>query len=287
VVHEAENTWTGRRVAVKVLHAEAGDPPDKAERFIREARAASALRHPNVVDVLDMGQDPDGALYIVQELLEGEDLRARLAREGRLDEATALAIIAPVLQGLAAAHAAGVVHRDIKPANLFLARGHDGAVVPKVIDFGVARDARQTRTTQTGEVLGTPADMAPEQLRGEREVTPAADVWSVGVVLHEMLCGVTPFAAASHPLLVHRVLSGERAPLSQSLPEVSARVREVIERALHPEADRRFGSAAAMREALEVPATATPSPSPRRFSPMIAAVALITALVILAAEALR
>jgi serine/threonine-protein kinase len=286
VVYEAENTWTRRRVALKVLDPARAGGAGRAERFMREARAASALRHPNVVDVLDMGQDPaDGALYIVQELLLGEDLRALLAREGRLDEARAAALIAPALRGLAAAHAAGIVHRDVKPANLFLAAGAAGEVVPKVIDFGVARDLREASRTADGEAVGTPAYMAPEQLRAEREISPAADVWAVGVVLHEMLAGALPFPADNHNVLVHRVLSGDRAALAESLAHVSAPLRAAIARALEPDPARRFASAAEMLAALELPAgtadtrparpAAPARPRPRGRALVVALLALV------------
>jgi eukaryotic-like serine/threonine-protein kinase len=253
VVYEAENTWTHRRVAVKVLDPARTSDPVQVERFMREARAASALRHPNVVDVLDMGQDPaDGSLYIVQELLVGEDLRALLEREGKLDEVKARAIFAPVLRGIAAAHATGIVHRDVKPANLFLSKGMSGELVPKVIDFGIARDVSQdTVRTGTGETIGTPAYMAPEQLRAERALTPAVDVWALGVVLHEMLAGDTPFPSDNYNVLVHRVLAGERPPLATTLPNLSRSLRALIDRALEPEASKRFANASAMLAALE------------------------------------
>ncbi len=265
VVYECENTWTHRRVAVKVLDPARSSDPVQVERFMREARAASALRHPNVVDVLDMGQDArDGALYIVQELLVGEDLRALIERDGAIDEARTREIIVPVLRALAAAHSAGIVHRDIKPANLFLARGMSGEIVPKVIDFGIARDvAQDTARTSTGETIGTPAYMAPEQLRAEKHLTPAVDVWAVGVVIYEMLTGDTPFPSDNYNVLVHRVLGGERPPLDEALPHVSRSLRAIIDRALEPAAAKRFADASAMLQAIESD-TAITIPSPRR-----------------------
>ncbi|MFO0608621.1 MAG: serine/threonine-protein kinase [Polyangiales bacterium] len=266
VVYEAENTWTRRRVALKVLPADRTADPMAVERFMREARTAASLRHPNVVDVLDMGQDPaDGSLFIVQELLEGEDLRALLAREGPLDERRARALIAPALRGLAAAHAAGVVHRDVKPANLFLARGPEGEEAIKVIDFGIAREAEvDTRNrTGTGVTVGTPAYMAPEQLRAEKSVGPAADVWAVGVVLHEMLTGDTPFPSDNYNVLVHRVLSGDPPPLDTTLAAAPT-LRPVIARCLAHDPAARFPDAAAVLAALPPPAPppAPPTPAP-------------------------
>jgi serine/threonine protein kinase len=290
IVYEAENTWTGRRVALKVLDPGAVADAVQVSRFMEEARVTAALRHPNIVDVLDMGQDPaDGALFIVHELLAGEDLRAHLAREPRLDVDRALDLLGPALRGLAAAHAAGVVHRDVKPANLFLARGADGEVVPKVIDFGVARDlTRDDRRlrTGTGESVGTPAYMAPEQLRGDRAITPSADVWAVGVVLHQMLAGAPPFPADNHHVLVHRVLAGERAPTDITLAHVPVALRAVVDRCLDADPTRRFASAADLLDALDatrrapvVPPSASAPTRPARRGRIVALLAVLAATV--------
>ncbi len=292
VVYEAENTWTGRRVALKVLDPGRMADPVQVRRFMQEARAAATLHHPNVVDVLDMGQDPaDGSLFIVHELLEGEDLRATLAREKRLDVGRALALLTPALRGLAAAHAAGIVHRDVKPANLFIARGADGATVPKVIDFGIAKDlahdASQARTS-TGEAVGTPAYMAPEQLRGERSMAPPTDVWAVGVVLHEMLSGATPFPSDNYNVLVHRVLSGERPPLDATLGHVPASLRAVIDRCLDPDPSRRYASASALLDALsDAPAPSVAPAAPVRPRRRLAALAVVALSALALAVTLR
>jgi hypothetical protein len=286
VVYEAENTWTRRRVALKVLPADRAADPMVVERFMREARTTASLRHPNVVDVLDMGQDPaDGSLFIVQELLQGEDLRAYLEREGPVDERRARELIVPALRGLAAAHAAGIVHRDIKPANLFLARGPEGEMVIKVIDFGIAREATTDarHRTETGVTIGTPAYMAPEQLRAQKDVGPAADVWSVGVVLHELLTGDTPYPSDNYNVLVHRVLSGEAPPLDVTL-RAAPTLRPIIARCLAHDPAARYPDAAALLAALRVEPVETPRPpapvvapveTPRRAWPLAAAVAAV------------
>jgi hypothetical protein len=265
VVYEAENTWTRRRVALKVLPPDRATDPMVVERFMREARTTASLRHPNVVDVLDMGQDPaDGSLFIVQELLRGEDLRAFLEREGPVDERRARELIVPALRGLAAAHAAGIVHRDIKPANLFLARGPEGETVIKVIDFGIAREAAgdARHRTETGVTIGTPAYMAPEQLRAQKDVGPAADVWSVGVVLHELLTGDTPYPSDNYNVLVHRVLSGDPPPLDETLRDAPT-LRPIVARCLAHDAAARYPDAAALLAALrEEPITPKPEAAP-------------------------
>jgi len=260
VVYEAENTWTRRRVALKVLPPDRATDPMVVERFMREARTTASLRHPNVVDVLDMGQDPaDGSLFIVQELLQGEDLRAFLEREGPVDERRARELIVPALRGLAAAHAAGIVHRDIKPANLFLSRGPEGETVMKVIDFGIAREAAgdARHRTETGVTIGTPAYMAPEQLRAQKDVGPAADVWSVGVVLHELLTGETPYPSDNYNVLVHRVLSGDPPPLDETLADAPT-LRPIVARCLAHNPAARYPDAAALLAALREEPVAAP-----------------------------
>ena len=254
VVYEAENTWTRRRVALKVLAPGKETSPSRVQRFMAEARTASQVNHPHIVGVLDMGQDPtDGALYIVQEWLDGEDLRERLRREGKLDPAAALAIILPVLRALSVAHERGIIHRDIKPANIFLARTTDGEVVPKIIDFGISKELGvQTSLieTETGQILGTPAYMSPEQLKNERPIGPSTDVWAVGVVLYEMLAGAGPFAADNYNVLVHRVLAGERVPLATVAPSLDPELVAIVHRALEVNPAHRCTSARALYDAL-------------------------------------
>ncbi len=260
VVYEAENTWTGRRVAVKVLADERRDA-EQVARFLQEARTTATLRHPAVVDVLDMGRDPDTQdLYLVQELLVGETLRARLDRDGALAPAEAVRVVRAVLEGLAAAHAAGVVHRDVKPSNVMLT---DGGARPRLIDFGIAKAAAGDASaveTSTGQILGTPAYMAPEQLRGERSVDAQADVWSAGAVLYECLSGRAPFRADNYNLLVYAVLSGEARPLRDAVPDVPPGLAAVVDRALSPDRARRYASAAAMLDALDAPWDRAPDP---------------------------
>ncbi|MFO0602644.1 MAG: serine/threonine-protein kinase [Polyangiales bacterium] len=252
-VFEAENTWTGRRVALKVLLGAAALNAEMSERFLREARVTTRVAHPNIVEVLDMGRDPhDGSLFIVQELLQGEDLRDVLRRERTLDPRWLVGTLAPVLDALTAAHAQGVVHRDLKPANLFLARQPDGRVVPKLIDFGVSRmdDAPgATELTHAGALLGTPDYMSPEQARGER-AGAQSDVWAVGVILFEALAGHRPYRAANYNALLVRILADDAPPLRSVAPDVPEALAAAVDRALARDTAVRFASAAALREAL-------------------------------------
>jgi serine/threonine-protein kinase len=249
-VYEAENTWTRRRVAVKVLRPEYAREKEALRRFMQEAQAATQIAHPHIIDVFDLGIDlADGSLYMVQELLSGEDLRARLRARGRLSPREALEALVPVLGALACAHERGVVHRDIKPENIYLARGADGQERPKLIDFGVSKvlePAQASGQTREGTALGTPRYMAPEQLRGESNVDVRADVWSVGVVIYELISGVNPFEAATAFGSANRVLN-ERP---EALVDVPASLSAIVQRALSPDRAARPASARALLDEL-------------------------------------
>jgi eukaryotic-like serine/threonine-protein kinase len=311
-VYEAENLRTGRHVAVKVLDASRSADSAQVARFLQEARSAARLVHPNVVDVIDLDRDGE-LLFIVQELLHGEDLQSLLDARGTLSPDETVALALPALRGLAHAHEKGVVHRDIKPSNLFLAREADGAVVPKIIDFGISKithgdDAAMVLTT-TGEVFGTPAYMSPEQLRGARNVDARADVWAFGVLLYECLAGALPVPCENYNVLVHEVLSGRRRPLHEAAPAVPTPIADVVMRALAMDPADRYANAGALLEALTPfastvrptapqearrappealapthprPPAPTPAPAPRRWPELAAAGALATALLLVA-----
>ncbi|MCA9607944.1 MAG: serine/threonine protein kinase, partial [Myxococcales bacterium] len=180
VVYEGVHEGTGRPVAVKVLLPQFLEHPEITKRFLREAKAAASLHHPNVVDVLDVGEDDDGAPYIVLEFLVGRTLHA-LSKKGPLDAEPTLAHLLPVMDALALAHDNGIVHRDVKPDNIFLAEDETGRITPKLLDFGIAKLLQVTSSlkTRTGTAMGTPHYMPPEQAQGARDVTPAADVWAM------------------------------------------------------------------------------------------------------------
>ncbi|MFO0646352.1 MAG: protein kinase [Polyangiales bacterium] len=286
VVYEARHNWTGRLVAVKVLSSERVREQGFSDRFAREARAAARVHHPNVVDVLDSGFDPDaGGFYIVQELLEGEDLRARLARERKLTPETAVELMVGVADGLTAVHEHQIVHRDVKPGNIFIARSPDGTTAPKVIDFGVSKllDEPTTTDTTTGEVLGTPRYMAPEQLRGERDIDARADVWGAGAVLYEALAGRAPFDATNHNLLVFEVLSGAPVATIEGIP---ASLMAVVRRALERDRTKRFGSMSEFRDAL-IAWRYEPAARATRRVPRVAVALGLAALALAAAFAVR
>ncbi len=247
-VFEVEHEWTGRRLALKVLPAAAHEGDELHRRFLREARTAGRLVHPNVVLVVDADRDPiTGCLFLVQELLEGEDLAALLEREKRLSFERASQILVPIMDALSAAHAAGVIHRDVKPSNIFLACGGE---LPKLIDFGLSKPLAEPGITAMGQTPGTPHYMSPEQLTTPAEVGPATDVWAMGVVWYETLSGRMPFDARELPRLVTRICGDRARPLRQLVPELPEAVARAVDLALLRERQWRFPMIDAFRAAL-------------------------------------
>src|SRR2546427_8294884 len=237
VVYLAEDTRLNRKVALKFLPpAIALDLHAKA-RFLREAQAASALDHPNVATVYEIG-DLDQQFFIAMAFYEGETLRQRL-EPGRLAVPEAAAILLQLATGLAAAHHAGIVHRDLKPANVMLTR--DGQV--KILDFGLAKvfsdtQATMARMTGPGTTVGTVAYMAPEQATGG-DVDARADVWALGVTLYEMLTGRLPFRGETAPAIMLAVASQASSPIRDVRPDVSEPIARLVERALIKDVARR------------------------------------------------
>jgi serine/threonine protein kinase len=222
-VYLARDSELGRPVAVKLLAENAAGDDGLRERFVREARLAARLSHPNVVSVFDAGED-EGRPYIVMEHVEGETLSEVIGRRGRLPHEEARALALQAAHGMAHAHAAGLVHRDIKPQNLLLRK--DGTL--KIADFGIARAAEGTALTQAGTVLGTAAYLAPEQAVGE-EVTPASDVYSLGAVLYELLTGRPPLQVESLDDLAKRKAI---PPVREVAPDVPRDLEDVVMRCL-------------------------------------------------------
>ncbi|MGF1465273.1 MAG: protein kinase [Sandaracinaceae bacterium] len=251
-VFAATHPELGRRVAVKVLSPILAKEPLYLERFRREAIAAASLDTPHTIVIHDFhpGDDADPP-YLVMEHLEGRSLLERL-QEGRVPPAEAPGIILPLLEGLEEAHAADIVHRDLKPSNVFLARDDDGAVVVKLLDFGVAKLKESkgfSRLTAQGDMVGTPRYAAPEQLRGQ-PVDGRSDVYAAGVLLYGMLAGRPPFLAAGQGDLIREILEEEPVPLRTFAPDVSDDLARVVATAMAKDPDRRFASAAAFARAL-------------------------------------
>ena len=234
-VFEAVHVGTGRAVALKLLHFRCATDGALRARFEREARAATSVAHPNVVEVLDVGTAEDGRPFLVMELLEGESLRARLDRVHRLEVGETAYIGASVLVALGAAHGSGVVHRDVKPDNVFLAHGAPRPRV-KLLDFGISKlfgpDGMDLGMTTTGTVLGTPRYMSPEQARGRPDLDHRVDVFAAGVLLYEMLAGRRPYEADSYNALVVALVEESPPPLASLRAEVPADLRDVVAAAL-------------------------------------------------------
>jgi serine/threonine-protein kinase len=243
-VYRAVNEDVGRAVAIKVLRAEHATNAPMVERFMREARAANLVRHPNVVDVLDIGRDADGSPFIVQELLKGQDLAKYVEkRGGKLSLAEIDEYILPVVDAVAEAHAQGVVHRDIKPENVFLAEQGKGRV-PKLLDFGISKiRLPDIRATEVGVMMGTPAYMAPEQVQGSRDADPSSDVWALGVMLFELLAGRLPFEATDAPMLFVAIATKDAPRLIDVAPEVPPSISQITERCLRRAPTERYPSA--------------------------------------------
>src|SRR5262249_28571233 len=291
-VYRARDTRLGREVALKVISDGAALDPERLQRFEQEARLAGSLNHPNLVVVYDVGSD-SGAPFLVTELLEGESLRHRLSR-GRLPLRTVLELGAQIAEGLAAAHARGVVHRDVKPENVFLTSGGRA----KLLDFGIAkltapRGIEGTRNlldttltpeglgTRPGAVLGTPGYMSPEQVRGD-PVDARTAIFSLGTVLYEMLAGAPAFAAKSLIESGHSILESEPPPLPESVPPS---VDLVVRRCLEKEPARRFQSAADLAFALGAASSPTSGKArpivPRTSHPLVTRLAQLAAVLAL------
>jgi eukaryotic-like serine/threonine-protein kinase len=249
-VYEAENPFLQRRAAVKVLHAGMGQDPELVRRFLNEARAASAIRHPNIIDVFDAGVTPDGEPYILMEFLEGDSLQKVLQQQGKLDLATAQEIAQQAGSALSAAHAAGIVHRDLKPENLFLIPDPATALGfrVKVLDFGIAKvkhpgdHGGSAVRTQAGLLMGSPTYMSPEQCRDSSEVDHRSDIYSLGIIVYEMLVGTPPFSTKSATEMLVMQLSANPPPLREHVPSLPEHVEKAVARALSKDRELRYGS---------------------------------------------
>ncbi|MBD3873140.1 MAG: serine/threonine protein kinase, partial [Acidobacteria bacterium] len=237
VVYLAQDTRLDRTVALKFLPLEWSQDPVLRERFSREARAASGLDHPHICTIFDVGESPEGQLFIAMAYCPGETLKGRVQRGPMpADEAARFAI--QIAEALEAAHEAGIVHRDIKPANILIT---DRDQV-KIVDFGLAKLAGEAAVTRQGTVVGTPAYMSPEQANGE-EVDPRSDVWALGAVLYEMLAGRRAFAADHERAILLAITTKDPTPVETMRPEVPAELVRIVRRCLKRDPAKRYQSA--------------------------------------------
>lgn len=259
VVYRARHLQMDRPVAIKVLHEDLVEDEAARIRFQREARAAVRLQHQNAVAVTDFGEASGGYVYIVMELLEGPTLREILAKEAPIETARAISIMLQTSAAVAAAHEAGIIHRDLKPANIIVAQRPDLPAVVKVLDFGVAKLAAGTldddegmiTLRQAGALIGTPRYMAPEQCNGH-ELTPAADVYSLGVILYEMLTGMAPFTGSTPVEIAAKHLNNPPHSPRKIVAAIPEDVERVVLHALEKQpADRPANGAEFHRELMD------------------------------------
>ncbi|MFK7989648.1 MAG: serine/threonine protein kinase [Sandaracinaceae bacterium] len=243
-VFAAVNQATGRAVAIKWMLPGAARSQESLARFLSEARATAKIEHPNVIQILDVGQDGD-APFLVMERLRGESLAERLAR-GPLGMRQTLQEMIPACQGIAEAHSEGIIHRDLKPDNIFLCQGKDGSRrPPKVLDFGISKLYDQEAgpaLTQTGIAMGTPQYMSPEQLNAPPDADARFDVYAMGIVLYECLTGQPPYRGDGLFELVQQIASGNPTPIRALDPQVPADLEAVVMRAMHVNREMRYAT---------------------------------------------
>lgn len=251
-VYEAENVDIGKRVAIKVLAQELTNSTVVVERFLREARAAAAIRSPYICDVYDSGRLEDGRPFLVLELLEGDSLYERMTKVRIIDIDTTLAVATQTCRGLTKAHAANIVHRDLKPENIFLAKDEDGELLAKILDFGLAKfyapmeagSGPQTRLTREGAVFGTPAYMSPEQVRGQGAVDHRADLWALGCIIYECLTARTVWSTEQGVAMTFAQIANAPLPRpAEFRPDLPASFTDWFDRALNRDIEQRFQTA--------------------------------------------
>jgi len=278
-VYLAEHPGIGRRVAVKVLHKQFSGDEQLLGRLLNEARAANAIRHPNIIEILDSGMREDGVPYLVMELLEGESLGQRIRRTGPLPMADTLAFVLQTASALGAAHKKGIVHRDLKPDNLFIVpiSGDESSRVDadgpnermKVLDFGIAKlqmpQPGDSVKTRTGTLMGTPVYMSPEQCRGTKTVDHRSDVYSLGIIFYEMLVGQPPFVSDGFGELVNMHLNVPPPSARVARPEVSEQLDSIILKMLAKNPEDRYPDMGSLTSAIRL--AAGPPFSVHRSSP--------------------
>jgi serine/threonine-protein kinase len=254
VVFSAKHKGLDQRVAIKLLQRSALGSGENVSRFEREVKILARIKSEHVARVMDTGQLPTGEPFMVLEHLEGEDLGQLIKRRGQLPIDEAVDLIVQVCEGVALAHGLGVVHRDLKPANLFVTPGPDGVPVAKVLDFGISKLLEPSATdqivTRTQSVVGSPLYMSPEQVETPRDADERSDVWSLAVILYELITGKAPFDAATLPLLCVSICTAPPTPLSEHLADAPPGLWRVLLRALEKDPKKRHVSVAELAMAL-------------------------------------
>jgi serine/threonine-protein kinase len=266
VVVEAVHEALGQRVAIKFLRPREGDNEEATTRFLAEARALAQLRSVHFPRVTDIALLPDATPYFVMEFLEGHDLGASLAVDGTLSVGTTVDYALQVCEALAEAYVVGIVHRDIKPGNLFLTKALDGSTLVKVLDFGISKYAPTTEVgmTATRALMGSPRYMAPEQMRSMRRVDHRADIWSLGVVMHEALTGQPPFVGETLPEVCAAIAADDPVRVRQLRRDVPIELQDIILRCLAKEPDQRYKDVGELASELAPFASEDAAPLARR-----------------------
>jgi eukaryotic-like serine/threonine-protein kinase len=244
-----------QRVAMKFLHPLALERADTAERFRREARSAAKIRSEHVARVIDVGIMEGGVPYMVMEYLEGHDIAGEMEKVGMLPIEDAIDFVLQAIEALAEAHAAGIVHRDLKPANLFIATRADGSRIVKVLDFGISKSllgasVAELSLTRTSVLIGSPLYMSPEQMRSAKDVDTRTDIWSLGVIMYEMIAGQPPYTGDSIPALCASLLSDTPVSMRSLRADVPPELEDIIMRCLAKDRQYRFSTVGELARAL-------------------------------------
>ena len=254
VVYLAEHPVIGKKVAMKAIHPELSKNSDVVSRFITEAKAVNQIGHEHIVDIADFGNTSDGEFYFVMEYLQGESLSDRLKREKRIPLGQAMSISAQIADALNASHQQGIIHRDLKPENIFLCTRGANREFVKVLDFGLAKltqnDQKVTHKTRTGSVMGTPYYMSPEQCEGKTEIDYRADIYSLGVLIFEMLTGKVPFGGEGYGEIIVKHVTMPPPSVRSVVPELPEFMDSIMYRVLAKDREQRFQTMADLREAL-------------------------------------